>query len=120
MEGIFQFIFLLVIALIVAGPSKLPVGAVVKLNKDQKKKMDSAFRITLGLFFVLAWLKSPLPTEGSGLALLLGVALLGLGIYQLTQTNKGTSSAGKLYCKKCGEQIGTQDQFCANCGTEIA
>jgi hypothetical protein len=118
--GMPELIALLVIALIVIGPSKLPVGTLVKMNKDQKKKMDSAFRIALGLLLVLIWAKSPsYQSEQSGPLLLLGIALLGFGIYQLTQINKGTLSAGKLYCKKCGEQIGTHDQFCANCGAAM-
>ena len=89
------------------------------MNKDQKKTLGSAFLIAFGLFLVGAS-QTRMETPAESVPLFWGgAALLGFGIYQMTQINREPSSAGTLYCKKCGEQIGTQDQFCANCGTGI-
>jgi len=88
------------------------------MTKDQKNKLDGTFYIAVSLFLVVLSQSYRVPDDSHFWMLLFGAGLFGLGIYKLTQKS-GNASAVLQYCKKCGEQIDTQDRFCSKCGAGI-
>ena len=54
-----------------------------------------------------------------GIILVLGLALLALGSRRMRKTTPSATSAGTLYCSKCGTQNPTTNEFCGKCGNKL-